>query len=201
MGLDLTYIAGQTPLDDDEKEGLKILTIATKEELDEFEQQNIEEAIEWSLSRNFKPAQVLTEKFIKDVHRRMLGKVWKWVGSFRTTNKNIGVDKWQIATSLKTLLDDTQFWIAHHTFTAAETAIRFKHRLVCIHCFANGNGRHSRLMADILIRALDKQTEFSWGTGDLTHKSPFRDTYLSAVKAADKGDIVPLINFANPVQR
>ncbi|ANH80215.1 cell filamentation protein Fic [Niabella ginsenosidivorans] len=198
MGLDLTYIAGQTPLSEDEKEGLKIPTIATKGELDEFEQQNIEQAVEWALSRTFSLGQIFREQFIKNVHRRMLGNVWKWAGDFRTTNKNIGVDKWQIATSLKGLLDDAQYWINRQVFSPAEIAIRFKHRLVSIHCFPNGNGRHSRLMADILIKALDKQIAFSWGAGDLGHKGHLRDAYLAAVKAADKDDIKPLLIFANP---
>jgi fido (protein-threonine AMPylation protein) len=96
MGLILDYSGGQTPLDEDEKEGLLIQTIATREELDEFEQLNIEEALQWVITKSFNAETVLTEKFICNLHKRMYGSVWSWAGKFRKTNKNLGVDKWQI---------------------------------------------------------------------------------------------------------
>jgi Fic-DOC domain mobile mystery protein B len=196
MGLDLYYTEGQTPLDEDEKEGLLIPTIATRGELDEFEQQNIEQAILWTLNRSFKADTVLTEDFIKAVHKRMYGNVWAWAGKFRKTNKNLGVDKWQIPTELRLLLDDVKFWYVNNTYSPVECSLRFKHRLVSIHCFANGNGRHSRLIADILIEKIYKQVHFSWGTDNLVQKGDPRTNYLNALRAADKGDIQPLINFA-----
>ena len=109
MGLDLEYLPGQTPLDEDEKDGLLIPTITTRGELDEFEQKNIEEAIQWSLGRNFKPEAIFTEDFVKQLHSRMYGEVWAWAGNFRKTDKTIGVDKWQIPVALKSLLDDALF--------------------------------------------------------------------------------------------
>ena len=157
MGLDLEYQEGQTPLDEDEKEGLRIKTIATREELDEFEQQNIEQAVEWSMKRSLKYSTILTEDFVRKLHKRMYGDVWSWAGEFRKTDKNIGIDKWQIPTQLKALLDDTKYWIENKTYPPDELAIRFKHRIVAIHCFPNGNGRHSRLMADIIAEKVFKQ--------------------------------------------
>jgi fido (protein-threonine AMPylation protein) len=106
MGLDIDYIDGQTPLDEEEKEALLISTIATRGELDEFEQQNIEQAIQWVMGRSFKVENVFTEEFIRTVHKRMYADVWKWAGEFRKTNKNIGTDKWQIPTELRNLLND-----------------------------------------------------------------------------------------------
>lgn len=196
MGLDLDYIEGQTPLDEDEKEGLLIPTITTRGELDEFEQQNIEQAVLWTLSRSFKANTVFTEDFIRTLHKRMYGNVWGWAGEFRKTNKNIGVDKWQIPTELKYLLDDVKFWYANKTYHPDELTIRFKHRLVSIHCFPNGNGRHSRLMADIVIEKIFKQPVFTWGAANLVEQGDTRTAYLSAIKAADKADIQSLINFA-----
>ena len=196
MGLELDYKDGETPLDDDEKEGLLIKTIATRGELDEFEQQNIEQAVLWSLNRSFKPEAVFTEEFIQGLHKRMYGDVWAWAGDFRQTNKNIGVDKWQISVELKYLLDDTKFWYANNTYNPDELTIRFKHRLVSIHCFPNGNGRHSRLMADIIIERIFKQPVYSWGATSLVKEGNTRAAYLSAIKAADQGDIEPLIKFA-----
>ena len=174
MGLDLIYIGGQTPLDEDEKEGLLISTIATREELDEFEQQNIEGAIKWSMSKKIKPDKLFTESFIKNVHKRMYKDVWLWAGAFRKTNKSIGVDRWQIAIELKNLLDDAGFWIESNTYSPDEIAIRFKHRIVSIHCFSNGNGRHSRLMADMIIEKIFDRPVFTWGAGNLSKESENR---------------------------
>ena len=196
MGLDLDYINGQTPLDEDEKDGLLIPTIATRAELDEFEQQNIEQAVQWTLMRSFKTDVVFTEDFIRTVHKRMYGHVWSWAGEFRKTNKNIGVDKWQIPSSLKYLLDDATYWHDNNIYPAEEIAIRFKHRMVSIHCFSNGNGRHSRLMADIIIEKIYKLPVFSWGMGNLSSEGDARTAYLKAVKTADKGDYNLLLDFA-----
>ena len=196
MGLELNYGDGQTLLDDDEKDGLLIPTITTRADLDEFEQWNIEKAILWTLSRSFKASAVFSSTFIESVHKRMYGDVWEWAGSYRRTNKNIGVDKWQIPTELKYLLDDAVHWHEHKTYEADELAIRFKHRLVSIHCFPNGNGRHSRLLADIIVSKLYKQPVFSWGAASLLRAGEARAAYLTSLKAADGGDIEPLLRFA-----
>jgi len=196
MGLDLEYTNGQTPLDDEEKEGLLIPTIATREELDEFEQQNIEEAIQWVLGRSLKAEIILSEKFVRNLHKRMYGDVWEWAGKYRKTEKNFGLDKWQIPVALRSLCDDTLFWIQNNTYLPDEIAIRFKHRIVSIHCFANGNGRHSRLMADVIIQKVYKLPFFTWGARDLVHQSEARSNYLKTVKAADRGKYEPLLIFA-----
>ncbi len=197
MGLDLDYIEGQTPIDEDEKEGLLIETISTKTELDEFEQLNIEEALQWVISKKFSSKQVFTEEFICNVHKRMFGNVWAWAGQFRKTDKNIGVDKHQIPMYLKVLCEDALFWIEKDIYPPKEMAIRFKHRLVSIHCFPNGNGRHSRLMADIIIEKLFGEPPFSWGTSDLTKASDTRSTYIKAVKLADRHNFKSLLDFAS----
>ncbi len=196
MGLDLKYIDGQTPIDEEEKSGLLIASIATRSELDEFEQQNIEEAILWVLKQSFKPSVLFTEVFIRNVHKRMYANVWAWAGEFRKTNKNLGIDRWQIPTELANLLDDAIYWMENNTYNPDELAIRFKHRIVSIHCFPNGNGRHSRLMADIIIEKLYKQPVFTWGAGNLSKQSDTRSAYLQAIKIADKGDLAPLLAFA-----
>lgn len=196
MGLDLEYIEGQTPIDEDEKEGLLIETISTRIELDEFEQKNIEEALQWVYGKRFKAAEVFTEKLICDVHARMFGSVWAWAGEFRKTDKNLGIDKFQIPIELKKLCDDALYWMEHKTYAPDEIALRFKHRIVSIHCFPNGNGRHSRLMGDIIIEKLFNEKPFSWGADNLSKAGNTRSDYLIAVKAADKGDYKPLLTFA-----
>jgi Fic-DOC domain mobile mystery protein B len=196
MGLDLIYMDGQTPLEEEERAGLLIPTIATREELDAFEQNNIEEAMQRVLNRTVTAEVLLTEKFICHLHKQMFGDVWAWAGKFRKTDKNLGVDKWQIPTTLKNLCDDTLFWIRNDTFAPDELALRFKHSIVSIHCFANGNGRHSRLMADLIINQLYDKPLFSWGAADLKHESAARSNYLEAIKAADNGNFELLLRFA-----
>ena len=195
MGLNLAYIGGQTPLDEDEKDGLLIPTIATREELDEFEQQNIEDAIQSLLSRSIKE-EVLTVQFVRNLHKQMFGKVWAWAGEYRKSNKNLGVDKYLIASELKILIDDTAYWIDSETYIPDEIAIRFKHRLVSIHCFPNGNGRHSRLMADTIIDKIFQRPIFSWGKGDLVKQGDVRKIYINALKEADQNCYEPLLSFA-----
>lgn len=196
MGLINDFQSGQTPLDADEMGGLRIPSITTRGELDEFEQQNIEQAMQWLMSKSITTNQFLSETFVRNLHKRMYSGVWSWAGNFRTTDKNIGIDKWQIPTALKSLLDDAHFWIENETYSSEEIAIRFKHRLVSIHCFPNGNGRHSRLMADVLIEKVFKRPVFTWGSQTAFVEENARTKYLQALKAADAGDIQPLVDFA-----
>lgn len=197
MGLDYELVDGQTPLDEEEKEGLRITTITTRSELDEFEQQNIERAIKWTMGRKFKPEQILSEDFVTRLHEKMYGEVWAWAGEFRKTNKNIGVDRYQVPTELRKLLDDCKFWIEKGTYSPDEIAVRFKHRIVQIHCFSNGNGRHSRMMGDLIIEKIFGKPIFSWGANsDLTKVGGARVEYLKAVKAADVNDFASLLEFA-----
>ena len=196
MGLEFTYIDGQTPVDEDEKNGLLIPSITIREELNEFEQLNIERAIEWTLIRRYKAEEILSEPFVKELHVKMFDSVWKWAGKFRTTNKNIGVDWPLIAVSLRQLLDDCRFWIENKTFPEDEIAVRFSHKIVCVHCFPNGNGRHSRLIADVVISHIFGKPVFTWGSSDLNRQSDKRKLYINAIKQADRGDILPLLEFA-----
>ena len=196
MGLDLNYIAGQTPIDDDEKQGLLIPTVTVRSELDEFEQQNIENAVQWTMSRSFAASEILTEDFVRRLHRRMFSDVWRWAGEFRRTNKNIGVDKFQIGIELRNLLDDCRYWIEHSTYPEDEIAVRFSHRIVAIHCFPNGNGRHSRLIADVLVEKALARPVFTWGSVTLIQQGVARSSYLESLRSADRGDVAPLIAFA-----
>jgi Fic-DOC domain mobile mystery protein B len=196
MGLELEYKDGQTPLDEEEKEGLLIKTITTHGELDEFEQQNIERAIEWTLTKKFKKEEILSEKFVCELHHRMFGDVWKWAGQFRKSEKNIGIKAYMIGTSLKQLNDDCLYWIENKTYSEEEIAIRYKHKIVNIHCFSNGNGRHSRLMADVIMSHIFGKGIFTWSRSNLVSKGDARTNYLTAIRAGDKNDIEPLIAFA-----
>ncbi|HUH75311.1 MAG TPA: mobile mystery protein B [Chitinophagales bacterium] len=198
MGLEFDCLFGQTALEEEEKDGLKISTISNKGELDEFEQKNIEQAIQWTIGRKIKLNLLMSDTFVKSLHKRMYNGVWKWAGEFRKSEKNIGVESWRIPTELRVLIDDTKYWIANNTFPEDEIAIRFKHRIVTIHCFPNGNGRHSRLMGDLIAEKIFQRNVFTWGQSksSLTNASNARVEYLKALKKADKGDFLDLITFA-----
>lgn len=196
MGLELTYNKGQTPLSEEEKEGLLLKHINTQGELNEAEQLNIQEAVQWTLQRGFNASDILSEAFVRGLHKRMYRDVWRWAGEFRLSDKNIGVDWKQVPMVLRGLVDDCKFWIDNQTFSEDEIAIHFKHRIVSIHCFPNGNGRHSRLMADVIVNQIFGRPVFKWSGGDLDDKGPNREEYLMALREADKGNIERLVKFS-----
>ena len=196
MGLELEYGHGQTPINEEEKEGLLLKHISTQEELNEAEQLNIEEAIEWTLSNRFNAKEILSEAFVRELHKRMYRHVWQWAGAFRHSDKSIGVDWKQVPVKLRGLVDDCLFWVDNQSFPEDEIAVTFKHRIVSIHCFPNGNGRHSRLMADVIRSHVFREPPFTWGGRDLTGKGPNRTEYISALKEADRGSMVKLLEFA-----
>lgn len=198
MGLNFNYIKGETPLDGDELEGLLILSISNKRELDEFEQKNIEEAVLFFKNKRglISLDDFLSEKFIKDLHSRMFKNVWSWAGKFRKTEKNIGVDPKNISVEIKKLLDDIKYWLDNEVFSVEETAIRLKHKMVLIHPFANGNGRYSRLLADLFLEKVFELDPFSWGVDDLYKDCSARDVYIESLKRADLGLYDKLLAFA-----
>jgi Fic-DOC domain mobile mystery protein B len=193
MGLTWEFTGGETLLDADEIEGLRVPLITTRTELDEHEQENIQRARVWLARQQPSVNELLTEVFVKRLHQEMYSEVWKWAGVFRKTEKDIGVDPVQIATDLRQLLDDARYWVEHTTYAPDELAVRVKHRLVSIHCFSNGNGRHSRLVADLLIKALG-EPPFTWGA--FSEMPDVRALYFEALRKADRGEMLPLISFA-----
>lgn len=185
---------GSTPLDLDEMAGLLFKHVATRGELDQLEQANIDEGMQW-LKKQKNP-DVLSEEFVRKLHRKLFGKVWKWAGSFRTTEKNIGIDPIQIPVELHKLFGDTQYWIENDTLLSKELAVRFHHRLVYIHAFPNGNGRHARIMADAILTKLMDEAEIDWAGGyKLDAMNERRSQYISALKDADGQDFDALLEF------
>ena len=181
-----------TPLTPEERRGLIPAHIAYRRELNEAEQENIARAQDWALGRR---RDLLSEKFIKELHRRMLNDVWRWAGNFRRTERNLGIPFYEIPVALRQLLDDTKARIEYKTYERDEIGVRFHHRLVQIHPFPNGNGRHSRLMADLLVMRLGGE-RFTWGSASLQAPSELRRRYIGALQAADRHDHAALLVFA-----
>lgn len=192
MAIELELKPGQTPLDPDEVAGLKPRHIATQGELDEWEAHNILKASRW-IARQ-KKLDVLNDHFCRELHVKMFDDTWKWAGTFRKSDKNIGCDWTQIAVNLRQLLDNMAYWLEHNVFPPEEVAVRFHHRLVWLHAFPNGNGRHARLMTDCLLRQCGL-APFSWGRGNLVTANEVRQRYIQALRAADNNDYTLLLAF------
>ncbi|MBO6086773.1 mobile mystery protein B [bacterium] len=182
-----------TPLTEEEKQELKVKWITTRADLNELETAGIAKAEIWLLKSR---KDILNEEFIKTLHKKMFGEIWRWAGKFRISEKNIGVVPYQIQSQLRILLDDIRFWIENKTYSEIEIAIRFHHRLVQIHPFPNGNGRISRLLADLLLKQLCNR-KINWGKQNLTEISELRKEYITALQKADNGDYSMLLDFVN----
>jgi len=192
MAFELDYPPGATPLDADERASLIPGHIATQGDLNEWEQLNILQGERRARSQR---REILDEQFLRRLHHEMFGETWRWAGRFRTSDKNIGVDWLRIGVEVKNLLDDVRYQLEHGGIPADEIAIRFHHRLVAIHPFPNGNGRHARLMADLLAERLGRP-RFTWGSASLVDANDARQRYIAALRAADSRDIAPLLAFA-----
>jgi len=184
---------GATALTVEEQRELIPSYISNRRELNEAEQENILRGQDWGLRR--RKRDVLKEKFLTDLHRHMFGEVWRWAGKFRHSERNLGIPFYEIPAALRLLLDDAKAWIECKSYPADEIAVRFHHRLVAIHPFPNGNGRHARLMADLLIMQLGGE-RFSWGRANLRDAGATRAEYIAALQAADHHDYSALPGFA-----
>ncbi len=182
-----------TPLEPEERDGLLQTWITYRSELNEAEQANIAAGAAWAYRQRRRD--ILTDAFIKQLHSKMFGAVWAWAGDYRGTERNLGVDPVRIPVELSMVLDDARYWVENKTYPPDELAVRLHHRLVAIHPFPNGNGRTTRLMADLLAVRLGRDP-FTWGSVSLTDVSETRTRYIAALKAADNHDIRPLLEFA-----
>ncbi len=187
------YPDGATPLDPDEIEGLIPTHIVNREQLNAQEQENILDAQLWLASARM--GKINTETNLRKLHKNMFGKAWKWAGTFRTTGKNIGVEAYQIGIELKNLCDDVDIWIEHESYPTDELAARFHHRLVKIHAFPNGNGRHARLATDVLLTKQLGNKAFTWGSASIEKEGEIRKKYIEALRRADKEDYQALFDF------
>lgn len=190
--MNFDYPPGATPLDPDEAAGLLPSHIATHGQLNEWEMANILAGERWAFGKRHKD--LLSSGFVCRLHKRMFGDTWRWAGRFRSTEKNIGIDPLRIQPALHDLCADVQAQLEHGSFPLDEIAARFSHRLVSIHPFANGNGRLSRTLADLLL-VQHGAPRFTWGAGNLVADGDVRQCYITALRAADARDYGPLLAF------
>jgi Fic-DOC domain mobile mystery protein B len=186
---------GNTPLSPDEKAELRFGNVTTQRQLNLLEQANIEMGLQWLARR--RKLDILSDVFVRELHKKLFGAVWKWAGRYRLTEKNIGIDPLMIAVELRKLLDDARFWLEHETYKPLEQAARLHHRLVQIHPFVNGNGRHARILADVFLTGLHHYPPIDWAGGyDLADvNDERRKAYIAALRAADRGEFGLLMQF------
>lgn len=185
---------GATPLTPEDMEGLKLSHITTKAELNRVEQENITEAEIKYFEKAHDLDELLSWNFIRSLHKDMLKHVWQWAGEQRMRETSIGIDPAYIMTELPGLLDNIHYWIKHETYDHDEIAVKLHHGLVKIHLFPNGNGRHARLMADLLLNRLGSE-RFTWGNSDLYEQNEVRKIYIESLQLADRHDFSDLIEF------
>lgn len=195
-GFDDARPDGATPLTPDEVDQLIPAYVVTRHELDAEEQANIVRALasrKWR--RKLEPQKLLDDLTLRNLHRDMYADVWRWAGTYRRTERNIGVDPRRISVEVRTLVEDAHYWFAPQaSMELDEAATRFHHQLVRIHPFPNGNGRHSRALTDLLLRGAGAQP-FTWGRTNLVESGETRAAYIVALRAADRGDYGPLSRF------
>src|SRR5271169_4273304 len=193
------YSDGNTPIRPEEAEQL-IPKISTMKELNEYEALNILEAQRWAFSnRTMNSTNPLEESYVRTLHAKMFGQVWKWAGTYRKHELNIGCDPREITQRIPQLLGNTKHWLENKTFPVDECLVRFHHQLVSkIHPFPNGNGRHARMIVDVVAVKLG-HSDFTWGAGkDLVAEGDTRAAYLAALRALDanENDVKLLLDFA-----
>ncbi len=181
-----------TPLRGEETDALRV-AIVDRRQLNEIEATNVASGRDWAL-RSRKDH--LTDAFLRELHTRMFGAVWTWAGDYRTFDVNIGsTPHYEVAVKVRECFDDARYWVEHTTYQPHEIAVRLHHRLVLIHPFVNGNGRCTRLMADIAVHRL-KAKALTWGSSSLAGTGAARAAYIGALQHADNHDIAPLVAFA-----
>jgi Fic-DOC domain mobile mystery protein B len=187
--------ADATPLTEEQRTGLKLGWVTTRAELNDVETDNVLAGVEKWHRRAPTLATLLDDTFVRNLHRDMFGDVWRWAGSYRTEETNIGVEFWRVPVAVRDLVADAAYWfVTGSTMAIDAAATRFHHRLVQIHPFPNGNGRHSREMTDLLLLAVGADP-FTWGSNDLGPVSRTRGDYVRALQAADSGDYDELCTF------
>jgi Fic-DOC domain mobile mystery protein B len=189
------YPPAATLLEPEDLEKL-IPDLLTRAELNAAEQANILRALLWARTNRALRTELLSIGGFQRLHREMFRAVWRWAGEIRSRELNIGVEAYRIREEIPKLCGDVGYWIEHGTYPWPELAVRFHHRLVWIHPFLNGNGRHARLASDLLLE-YQGEPPLSWG-GDvgLVEASPGRAEYIAALRDADRGSYERLLEFA-----
>ncbi len=196
MAVDGPRAGADVPIAPEER-SLLVPSLSTRAQLDEVERLAINAARLWAMrGAVLRRDDLLAESFVKELHRRMFGGVWRGAGRYRTAEAGGGWEARRIPGGVRMFLDDAEGWIRFSTYTVPEAAVRLHHRLIAIRPWSSGNGRHARLLADIVV-ASHREEPLTWGSGsDPAGSGLASSLYMDAIRAADAGDIAPLLEFA-----
>jgi Fic-DOC domain mobile mystery protein B len=188
--------SGPSPITDGERSRL-IPSLSTRGQLEEIERMSIHAARVWAMrAAASNEEQVLTEEFSRELHRRMFAGIWRGAGRYRTAREDAGWDPEKIPEGMRMILDDAEGWLRFATYPVHEAAVRLHHRIRCVRPWSDGNGNHARLMADVLV-ASQQEEPLTWGLRSCAGQAPkARERYREATRAADRGDMAPLLEFA-----
>ncbi len=193
MGGRFQFPKGATPLDD--ISGLKLSWVQQLRDLNRAEAENISQAQKKYLEKSIDdPSKWFNPTFLRKIHMTMFGDVWDWAGRWRKSITNIGIKPQFIPMKLSELCAQVISWgTGSAKMTYLERSARIHHQLVSIHPFENGNGRFSRLVADRYLLAY-RCTHPIWPS-HLGINGEIRDRYILSLKAADRGDYLPMIQL------
>lgn len=192
---DTTKIKGATYNDDISGLLLDTSIQYTLQDIYVYEAKNITKAtLKYLSAKPDKKLAPFSFEWFLALHKDMFGDVWDWAGKLRQVELSIGVKAYMVSMELKKLVDDLEFWDKNKIFTVVEIAARLHHRAVQIHPFKNGNGRWSRMLANIYLRQ-NGLTPTKWNEDLLSKENPHRDDYIQALKMADNGDYTRLIEL------
>jgi Fic-DOC domain mobile mystery protein B len=193
-----TEPTGATPIEEEDLEGLIPDFVATRADLNRVEFDNISKALTWGIqqARVLGPDGILENDFLMKLHRQMFGDVWRWAGTNRRRITNIGSLPEVIVSEVHAALGDIMYWHANGVFESDERAARLHCRLVTIHPFPNGNGRCTRLIADLYLVTIGEPM-FTWGSRSIDVDGDARKRYIDAlVRARNEDDYRDLLVFA-----
>jgi Fic-DOC domain mobile mystery protein B len=197
MALTEINAPGATPLSDEDLQGLRIPSVTTHGELNEAEAANIIRGQEWALrARTARLPDLLSDRFMQRLHLTMFGDVWRWAGKYRLKDTNIGVPAHEIREHLRNVYADARAWLEHDVYSPEEFAARLHYRIATVHPFPNGNGRHARMVAHVVLVRHFKRDPLPWGNSALYAADAARQAYITALVAADNNDFAPLLTFA-----
>jgi len=198
-----------TPIEPDDHQFLvpEMKHLITWADVDAEEASNIAKGRAWLIAQHFTLDDLFDTLTLRTIHQRMFGKVWTWAGSVRRRETSIGIDPSQIQTQFEQLVQNFRWRAANADEIGfseeerRELGIRFHTEMVAIHAFVNGNGRHARLVANLVDSAMGlgslADPLYPWGARSGLPSAESRKLYLDAIKlAGSRGEYGPLLDIA-----
>lgn len=187
---------GATPLSPDDLLGLKLPHVQTRAQLNEIEAANILQGQNWVSSLKVLTLDdIFSRDFVIALHKNLFGDIWQWAGTFRLRELNIGVEPKNIPIDLHNFLEDAKCWLEFKHFSDLELSARIQHKLVQIHPFVNGNGRHARIFTDIVRVFLLNKKPLRWAKAKLEDMTTERAAYIAGLRKADGGDFSEMVDY------